>query len=304
MKTLHTIYTNFAKRFAAILTILMTITINNVWAAETTTEYVFKSTASVSNNQITTDGVTWSITSETGKGSPDMDGVNFNNQSALRIGSGSNNYSSKVTLSTSAFSSYRVSKVVVSICSNNGGSKTITAKQGDITIGSTKQSFSTTTWVNNITLNSNQGNGGNLSIDISNDATAIYIHSIKVTYSESYDVDWIIEPNEGGTLLPTSGTSTTVKLNSGYTYSSQIGDVFTAIPASNTTIQINVMEIVPYTVNWYLDGNIIHTQTDNLGETLTEIPNLDDYDECDGKVIVGWITTPTLWTMISSSPAL
>ena len=306
MKTLHTIYTNFAKRFAAILTILMTITINNVWAAETTTEYVFKSTASVSNNQITTDGVTWSITSETGKGSPDMDGVNFNNQSALRIGSGSNNYSSKVTLSTSAFSSYRVSKVVVSICSNNGGSKTITAKQGDITIGSTKQSFSTTTWVNNITLNSNQGNGGNLSIDISNDATAIYIHSIKVTYSESYDVDWIIEPNEGGTLLPTSGTSTTVKLNSGYTYSdnvytilsgdaevSQIGDVFTAIPASNTTIQINVMEIVPYTVNWYLDGNIIHTQTDNLGETLTEIPNLDDYDECDGKVFVGWITTPT-----------
>ena len=107
-------------------------------------------------------------------------------------------------------------------------------------------------------------------------------------------------------MSPTSGTSTTVELNSGYTYSdnvytiisgaaevSQAGDVFTAIPTSNTTIQINVMEIVPYTVNWYVDGNIIHTQTDNLGETLTEIPNLDDYDECDGKVFVGWITTPT-----------
>ena len=44
-----------------------------------------------------------------------------------------------------------------------------------------------------------------------------------------------------------------------------------------------------YTVNWYVNGAVKHSQTDVSGTTLTNIPTLEDY-ECGGKMFVGWTT--------------
>ena len=65
---------------------------------------------------------------------------------------------------------------------------------------------------------------------------------------------------------------------------------------NNGPLQINGVkfyaETAPadsYTVNWYVNGTIKQTQTDVVGTTLTNIPNLEDY-ECGDKVFVGWTT--------------
>ena len=55
-----------------------------------------------------------------------------------------------------------------------------------------------------------------------------------------------------------------------------------------------------YTVNWYVNGNKEHTQEDYAGSTLTDIPNLNDY-ECGGKVFVGW-TTKTSYEHATDAP--
>jgi hypothetical protein len=121
--------------------------------------------------------------------------------------------------------------------------------------------------------------------------------------SASYTVNWTINPAAGGSLSPTSGTSTTVTPNVAYTYGSpaytvtpagkanvsQYGDNFTATPSANCTIQINMVAKPTYTVNWYVNGTKEHSQTGVAGTTLTEIPNLEDY-ECGDKVFVGWTT--------------
>lgn len=44
-----------------------------------------------------------------------------------------------------------------------------------------------------------------------------------------------------------------------------------------------------YTVNWSVNGTIEHSQTGVVGTTLTNIPNLENY-ECGDKVFVGWTT--------------
>lgn len=84
--------------------------------------------------------------------------------------------------------------------------------------------------------------------------------------------------------------------DAGYTVTDGTADVinngdntFSVTPSSNCTITINFEAIPKYTVNWYVNGSIEHSQTDIAGATLTNIPNLEDY-ECEGKAFVGWTT--------------
>ena len=171
-------------RFAVVLTLIFTIGVGNVWGA-LSSPYTCTFTAgmTMSGSNCTTGDVTWTISTTTGKGSPTIEFGNQNSQSCIKLGSGKNNYYSKMTLTTSAFSSYNVTSVVIYASSNNGGSKTFKVTQGATQIGTGSQSFSSTTWVTNITRNTNPGSGGDLSIEISSDATATFIHSIKVTYT-------------------------------------------------------------------------------------------------------------------------
>ena len=60
-------------------------------------------------------------------------------------------------------------------------------------------------------------------------------------------------------------------------------------PTTKFCIEEKTME--QYTVNWYVNGEIEHTQTNYEGTALTGIPTPDESD-CDGsKVFVGWCTT-------------
>lgn len=99
---------------------------------------------SMSGGNCTTGDVTWTVATTIGKGSPTIAFGNQNNQSCIKFGSGKNNYYSKMTLTTSAFSSYKVSSVVIYASSNNGGSKTFKVTQGETQIGTINQSFSST----------------------------------------------------------------------------------------------------------------------------------------------------------------
>ena len=161
-----------------------------------------------------------------------------------------------------------------------------------------------TTSSTNVTW-SGSANPGTLTFTTS---SAARLKTISVTYetAASYTVTWTINPAAGGSLSPTSGTSTTVTPNVAYTYDSpaytvtpagkanvsQDGDNFTATPSANCTIQINMVAKPTYTVNWYVNETKEHSQIDVAGTTLTNIPDLKDY-ECGGKVFVGWTTQPS-----------
>ena len=174
-----------AMRVAIALLAMVTIGTGQVWAIFSSPyTCTFAADLSETDNQVTTGDVTWTISTRTvGKGSPTTTFGNQNGQSAIKLGAGSSNYYSAVTLTTTTFTEFNVTAVELYISSNNGGSKTITVTQGATQIGTKSQSFSSSTWVTNSNFNTSAGSGGTLSISITNDATAIFIHSIKVTFS-------------------------------------------------------------------------------------------------------------------------
>ena len=198
-----------SKTIRLLLVMLLTLTVTtNAWGALSSPyECVFKTTSKLTNNQVTTGDVTWTLSTTIGAGTPATDFGNTNGQSAIKLGSGKKNYYSKMTLTTSAFSTYNVSKVVLYISSNNGGSKTITVKQGNTQIGTGSQNFTSTDWVTNCTRNTTKGSGGDLSIEISSDATATFIHSITVTYEET---SCSVKPTVGATLQSLSTTENSI----------------------------------------------------------------------------------------------
>ena len=162
----------------------------------------------------------------------------------------------------------------------------------------------------NATIQNDKDNARKLQWNASSPRFACYTSSQTAVQlykkSASYTVNWTINPAAGGILSATSGNTTTVTPNAAYTYGSpaytvtpagkanvsQDGDNFTATPSANCTIQINMVAKPKYTVNWYVNETIEHSQTDIAGTTLTNIPDLEDY-ECGGKVFVGWTTQPS-----------
>ena len=133
------------------------------------------------------------------------------------------------------------------------------------------------------------------------------ITQIAITYTvnASYTVTWTINPAAGGTISPTSGTSTTVTPNSEYTYGSpaytvtsgtatvsQSTNTFTATPTTNCSIRINMVEKPKYTVT-LMDDNDTRTQA-SYGAAVT----LPSRDGCAGYTFVGWTKT---WTSTQAS---
>ena len=98
-------------------------------------------------------------------------------------------------------------------------------------------------------------------------------YSDYTTECEETVVTWTINPAGGGVLSQTTGTSTTVTPNAGYTYASSAytitpagaatvtknGNVFTATPTKSCTIQINMMEQLKNTYIDQVQGNAEQT---------------------------------------------
>lgn len=211
---------SFAKRAMMVIAVVMMA--SSAWGRMGSPyTCTFTTWMTESSNQVTVGDITWTISRTTGKGSPTTTFGNQNSQTAMKFGAGSSNYYSSISLSTSDFSTYNITKVVLYISANTNSTKSITVTQGATTIGTQSQSFSGSNWVTNSTYNTNSGSGGNLTIAISSDATATFIHSIEVTYSggSKYTVTFSAEGGtcatstltegsvDGGVLLPSASPS-------------------------------------------------------------------------------------------------
>ncbi len=188
MKTLHTIYTNFAKRFAVILTILMTISINNVWAAATqyTGEIIFGNSGTKINAASVTgdDNLenTWTIiTVGTTSYTPNKD--------YSQVGSGEKP-ATTITFTTTLSENY---KIVAFSAKFGGFSNTegaITLKVGDIEVGTGSLNGQTDVTIEN----SQEATGKTLTVAVTGIYRAVKCYSISYTYESisqvSHEVTW------------------------------------------------------------------------------------------------------------------
>jgi hypothetical protein len=144
-------------------------------------------------------------------------------------------------------------------------------------------------------------------IDEDNRVANLYKEYIGTTYSDyttsCLDVIWTI--SEGGTLSTDSGITTTVIPNEGYTYGepaytvtsgsatvTQNGNIFTAVPTTDCTIQINMVQKTTYTVTWMVNGKE-YTEGDPsakvyVNEKISTIPTVPNPNAYCGDVFVGW----------------
>ena len=270
---------NFLKLFFALFAMLA-LGVGNAWGAEVTIKVSSDTWTKMgtSNSGSATEVVKNGITVSSNKGYKD-------GTTAIREYSGGN-----ITVS----SNDNITKIVFTSTANKG------SKYGPDNIALKSGSAGTYTTSSNSNLGTWTGTAKSITFTCS---AQFRWKQVVVTTESSHTVTWTINPAAGGSLSPTSGTSTTVTPNVAYTYGSpaytvtpagkanvsQDGDNFTATPSANCTIQINMVAKPEYTVNWYVNESKEHFQTDIVGTTLTNIPDLEDY-ECGGKVFVGWTT--------------
>ena len=183
---------NSFMRFAVVLTLIFSIGVGNVWGTEETWTHTFSSLPSISAGKFTVNNAEWSVNTKTGKGSPSITTGNDNKVKCMKFGSGSNHYYSNITLSTNYFTDYKVKSIYIVACTNNSGKTVpVTVTQGSgvsaVTIGSASYTVAySADWQNSSncqkTINTEEGNGGTLTISISPSACAFSIHQISVTY--------------------------------------------------------------------------------------------------------------------------
>ena len=140
----------------------------------------------------------------------------------------------------------------------------------------------------------------------------IYIPTGTITYDEyvitctNYTITVVSNNNSYGTVALVGRTITATPA-AGYRVSlttpSQVtagtatvtdkgNNKFYVAPTSDCTVQINFEAKPQYTVNWSVNSTIKRTQTDYVGEPLTDIPTPTTLD-CDGKNFVGWTNYST-----------
>ena len=146
-------------------------------------------------------------------------------------------------------------------------------------------------------------------INENNRVANLYKEYIGSTYSDyttsCLDVNWTI--TEGGSLSTTSGITTTIIPNEGYTYGepaytvtsgsatvTQNGNIFIAVPTTDCTIQINMVQKTTYTVTWMVNGKE-YTEGDPsttvyAGESVATLPTPPEPNAYCGNIFVGWTT--------------
>ena len=119
------------------------------------------------------------------------------------------------------------------------------------------------------------------------------------------NVNWTI--SEGGTLSTESGITTTVMPEKGYIFGepaytitngsatvTQNGNIFTAVPTTDCTIQINMVQKTTYTVTWMVNGKEYTEGTPSTtvyaDERVATLPTPPEPNAYCGDVFVGWTT--------------
>jgi len=163
-----------------IMSLLLAVSVGSAWGQSSTWTHDFASPEAISDNSITVDGVTWSVSTTSGAGSPTMTTGKYSSTYGLKFGSSKSVYYGSVTFSTNFFNNYNIQSVSVNLLNNGKKTGTLTATQGETLIGSTSSEFGTT-WTT-LTVDNTSGSGGSLSFTYSVEQ-AFYIHSITVTYT-------------------------------------------------------------------------------------------------------------------------
>lgn len=180
----------------------------NVWGTSPV-QSTFSKNSTISNNQVTEGGVTWTINTGTKTGSPAAPaGANFQRSTGLKFGESGSKYYKPVTFTTSYFDDYNVTAVEVYICNNGNKAGTLTVTQGSTQIGTQTETFGTTWTV--LKAETQSGNGGALSISYSVDQ-AFCINYIKVTYTGSTNPTISTDPVDANYVVGASATALTVE---------------------------------------------------------------------------------------------
>lgn len=146
---------------------------------------------------------------------------------------------------------------------------------------------------NNVTISKGSETNGTFTLSKSGPQATCSGLSVVVTPSSSthYHVGSVTA------TTPTTGGAPTVTgpTDGKYTVT------YAANSTGSSTINVTFEADPQYTVNWYVNGSIAHSQTGYEGATLTSIPTPTSSD-CDGsKVFVGWYTST--YSHASTAPA-
>ena len=309
MKTLHTIYNNFAKRNLASLRLLfitlLTLTVIINAQAETIASWGCMS-----------------ISANTDYKAIDGDANNKNvaqfSSSKAMTTSGTNAYygssagGAVITFSNLDLSNYTDVMIYFYSRASQAGSFSLSYSTDGTSFHSGNSSGilekKNTPSQYSIALPSNSEDITTLKLSPSASSGSLYFGTVTITGTKKAAASYTITPQSNNTSYGTvslSGTTITAIPNAGYRvksgdagYSIAAGsatvinngdNTFSVTPSTDCTITINFEVIPTFTVNWYVNGSKEHSQTDVAGMLLTNIPNLEDY-ECGDKVFVGWTT--------------
>jgi len=307
----------FFTRFAAVFALVFVLGVGNVWGANPDPVLcTFPSSGSITNNSITVNSVTWSIKTTVGAGSPSVALTNATyastSKSSIKFGSSKKIYYSSFSLSTNYFSSYNVSAVNVHYALNGGATTTVTATQGNTTIGS--DTYSTGQTWHDATMNTSKGTGGELTISFTT-TQAIAIHSIEITYTAAASGYSITYHCNGATSGCPSNASGQTKLPATLPTPSKTGCIFagwytneglTTATTAGATLSADANLYAKWTTNVTLNRNGV-TETINdvvVGTDLDEIDGSGDQGGCSAWTFVGWSKTQRAAQNVSTEMTL
>ncbi len=146
-----------------------------------TVKSTFTKATAPANNQVTdlAGVVTWNISTTVGEGEPTYATGKTSNIECIKFGASKSVYFSKVEFSTDYFTNYNVTSVKFYVANNGKKTGTLTAKQGNVTIGTASQEFGST-WTE-LTATGTNGAGGTLTVSYEVEQ-ASYVSYIEVTY--------------------------------------------------------------------------------------------------------------------------
>ena len=290
--------TAMPKRLDMVLTVLFTLGVGSMWGAEVT--FTFNTKAGVEELGLTapSSGNGTDLTANKAYTKGDVSLSVTHGGTNTRVWNNKDSYDLRVyknggSLTFSVPTGCNITKIVstgstsnISVNTGTFSSGTWTGKASSVTYtaSSTLQmktftiTYETTTTAYTITATSNNNNYGTVSVS----GTTITA-SPKTGYRVSTTTPYSISPSGSATVT-------------------QSGNTFTVAPTANTTITINFEALPTYTVNWYVNGTVKHTQTDVEGTSLTNIPTPTTADCDNSKVFVGW-TTESSYSNATTAPS-
>ena len=294
MKTLHTIYTSFAKRLVMSLMVLMTVGVGSV-LGDTYTWTLASGDLGGQNTPASSvkkgsPAITWNTTYTWGTSTKYL-GWDGNNNKGVQIGS-TKNYCTKAVFSTSDISG-TITNVTVNGSHASSGGASIVIKVGGETVKSstnfkeTNESYSTGTI----------SKSGQIEITISNsEEKAFYLKSISITYTPApsgYAVTW--DKNGRGDVsdvskFPTTASSLTLQslsatgyTNTGWTANVDVKNGSNTIEAGdliNNATTVTLSQATTFTAQWSAKTYTItlNNQSANIAGTtsITAIYNSNE----------------------------